>query len=164
PFLYSKAVRDGLPIEYFQLVKQGVDVHPPGMGKFAAADYLGVPEPPRSYAYCSDTRFFPDLAATIADVDVLYHEATFLDELKDRAEETGHSTALQAAIIAREANAGRLIMGHFSARYSQLDGHRNEAASVFPHSHPARDGDVVPVSRPAPDSRNPLAEMAVKVE
>jgi ribonuclease Z len=156
PFLYAKAVRDGLPVEYFQLVKQGVDVHPPGLRPFLAEDYLGEPDAPRAYAYCSDTRFFPELAETVGGVDVLYHEATFLDDLRARAQETGHSTAMQAAIIAREAGARRLIMGHFSARYSGLDGHKAEAARVFAAAHPARDGEIVHIGKtPAISAKMP---------
>lgn len=163
PFLYAKAVRDGIPVEYFQLIKQGVDVQPAGMDKFFSADYLGVPEAPRSYAYCSDTRYFPELADTVTGVDVLYHEATFLSEHVARAEETGHSTAAQAAAIARDAQVGRLIMGHFSARYPNLDGHRAEAASVFPQSHPARDGEVVIVGK-THENKPASIEAAVKTE
>ncbi len=163
PFLYAKAVRDGIPVEYFQLIKQGVDVQPAGMDKFCAADYLGAAEAPLSYAYCSDTRYFPELVETIEGVDLLYHEATFLNDLAARAEETGHSTAAQAATLARDARVGRLVMGHFSARYSGLEGHRNEACAIFPDSHPARDGEIFSIgktSTPKPD----LIKATIKVE
>lgn len=84
-----------------------------------------------SYAFCSDTRFSPRIVPVIKDVDLLYHESTFLQELKEMADYTGHSTALEAATIAREANAGKLILGHFSNRYKDLNVMLQEAKPVF---------------------------------
>lgn len=89
------------------------------------------PEKPHSYAFCSDTRFKPDIIPIIQDVDLLYHEATFLEDLKDMANYTGHSTAREAATIAREANVGKLILGHFSNRYKDLNIMLEEALPVF---------------------------------
>lgn len=89
------------------------------------------PEKSYSYAFCSDTRFKPDIVPLIKDVDLLYHEATFLEDLKEMADYTGHSTAKEAATIAREANAGKLILGHFSNRYKDLSVMLEEARPVF---------------------------------
>lgn len=89
------------------------------------------PEKSYSYAFCSDTRFKPDIIPIIKDADLLYHEATFLEDLKEMAEYTGHSTAKEAATIAREANAGKLILGHFSNRYKDLSVMLEEARPVF---------------------------------
>src|SRR5690606_18562379 len=72
------------------------------------------PEKSLSYAFCSDTRYKPDIVPIIENVDLLYHEATFLEDLKEMADYTGHSTAKEAATIAREAKVGKLILGHFS--------------------------------------------------
>lgn len=92
------------------------------------------PAKPVSYAFCSDTRYRESIIPIIKDVDVLYHESTFLHDLKEMADYTGHSTALEAARIARKANAGKLILGHFSNRYHDLQVFTDEARQVFPNT------------------------------
>jgi ribonuclease Z len=79
-------------------------------------------------------------------VDLLYHEATFLHEDASLAHETYHSTSRQAAALAAEAGAGRLLIGHFSSRYKQLDGFEDEARDVFPETYAVNDGDVFEVN------------------
>lgn len=88
-----------------------------------------------SYAFCSDTRYLESVVPIIEGVDVLYHESTFLHDLKAMADYTGHSTALEAARIARKANVGKLILGHFSNRYGDLSVFTDEAKSVFSESY-----------------------------
>lgn len=92
------------------------------------------PTPTVSYAFCSDTRYFESIIPIIRGVDVLYHESTFLHDLKDMADYTGHTTALEAARIARSANVGKLILGHFSNRYTNLSVFTEEAREIFPNS------------------------------
>ena len=87
-----------------------------------------------SYAFCSDTRYTEQILPLINEVDVLYHESTFLHELKEMADYTGHTTALEAARIARKANVGRLILGHFSNRYHDLNVFLDEAREIFPNT------------------------------
>ncbi|SMC88673.1 ribonuclease Z [Moheibacter sediminis] len=89
------------------------------------------PEKSLSYAFCSDTRYKPDIVPIIENVDLLYHEATFLEDLKEMADYTGHSTAKEAAIIARDANVGKLVLGHFSNRYKNPEILLEEAKLVF---------------------------------
>ncbi|WP_299839122.1 ribonuclease Z [uncultured Tenacibaculum sp.] len=89
------------------------------------------PETPKSYAYCSDTTFKPDIIPIIKNVDLLYHESTFLKELEHLCDRTKHSTAEQAATIAKEANVGKLILGHYSSRYSDVTCFKQEAETVF---------------------------------
>jgi ribonuclease Z len=93
-------------------------------------------EPTKSvtYAFCSDTRYLENVVPLIENVDVLYHESTFLHDLKEMADYTGHTTALEAAKIARKANVGKLILGHFSNRYGDLSVFTDEAREVFPNS------------------------------
>lgn len=92
------------------------------------------PSKPVSYAFCSDTRYLESVVPVINNVDVLYHEATFLHDLKEMADYTGHATALEAARIARKANVGKLILGHFSNRYGDLSVFTSEAREIFPNT------------------------------
>jgi ribonuclease Z len=94
----------------------------------------------RSYAYCTDTAYFEDLIGYVKGVKVLYHETTFMANQTERAMETFHSTSLQAAEIALKAEAGKLIIGHFSSRYSDLRQLLNETKTIFPNSETAEDG------------------------
>ncbi len=89
------------------------------------------PEPPKSYAFCSDTIYNEKIIPIIQNVDVLYHESTFLDSEEGLAEKTMHSTARQAAKIAQKANVKYLILGHYSTRYDDIDVFRKEAETVF---------------------------------
>lgn len=91
-------------------------------------------EPPVSYAFCSDTRFKEDIIPIIENVDVLYHESTFLHDLKEMADYTGHTTAKEAAIIAQRAGVKKLILGHFSNRYADLTVFTDEAREYFPNT------------------------------
>lgn len=99
-------------------------------------------EEPRSFAYCSDTIYLPKLVNYIKGVDLLYHEATFMEDQKARAKKTFHSTAKQAATIAKNANVGKLLMGHFSSRYTRETGFVDEAREVFVDSDIAEEGKV----------------------
>lgn len=95
---------------------------------------------PRSYAYCSDTAASDGYLNAIAGVDMLYHEATFLHDMQVRAEETFHSTALQAGAVARVSGVGKLIIGHYSARYRELTALLEEARVEFPNTELAFEG------------------------
>lgn len=100
------------------------------------------PPKPRSYAFCSDTKYFRRIIPIIEGVDLLYHEATFMHELKALAKSSSHTTAHQAAKIAKDANVGKLLLGHFSSRYKDLTPLLNEAREVFPNSVLVNDGSV----------------------
>lgn len=101
-----------------------------------------APTPPRAYAYCSDTSYTEDILDVIKNVDLLYHETSFLDKHAHKAENTNHSTSVQAATIALKANVRKLLMGHFSARYSELDQFEVEAQEIFPTSEVAKEGEM----------------------
>ncbi|WP_042719943.1 ribonuclease Z [Flavobacterium sp. B17] len=92
------------------------------------------PVPPVTYAFCSDTRYLENVIPIIKNATVLYHESTFLHDLKEMADYTGHTTALEAATIARKAEVGKLILGHFSNRYGDLTVFTDEARAVFPNT------------------------------
>jgi ribonuclease Z len=98
------------------------------------------PAPSLSYAYCSDTMYFSRLASFVKEVDLLYHEATFDKELSLLAKTTGHSTTLDAAKTAANANVKALIIGHFSSRYREIMPLVEESRTLFPNSYPAIDG------------------------
>lgn len=97
-------------------------------------------QPVKSYAYISDTAFLPEIVAHIGGVSLLYHEATFAEDNAMLAKKTLHSTAIQAATIARLAGAGKLLIGHYSSRYKETDILEQEAQSVFPDTTAVFDG------------------------
>jgi len=98
------------------------------------------PRPPRSYAFCSDTAPSDAVVQVVRDVDLLYHEATFVQEHETEAKISGHSTTAQAAAIARAANVRKLLIGHFSGRYSDVEQHLIEARAIFPETYIAAEG------------------------
>ncbi len=102
-------------------------------------------EQPRSYAYCSDTRYIPHLHKLLEGVNVLYHESTYGNDHESRARLFYHSTAQQAAQVARDAHAGRLVLGHYSSRYDDETVLLHEAQAVFPNSLLAQEGLVINV-------------------
>jgi len=98
-----------------------------------------------SYAYCSDTIYKPSIIPIIKNVDLLYHESTFLKDKEDLANTTKHSTAEQAALIAQQANVGQLILGHYSSRYNDLSLFKEEAQTIFKNTLLAEEGKVIEV-------------------
>lgn len=100
------------------------------------------PYAPRSYAYCSDTAPFPELAEWVHGVTLLYHEATFPKDMAERAEATCHSRTVDAAKCASDAAVGQLIVGHFSSRYKKVDFFLEEIREIFPNAILCNDGDV----------------------
>ncbi|NBR37220.1 MAG: MBL fold metallo-hydrolase [Chitinophagales bacterium] len=95
---------------------------------------------PRRYAYCADTRYTESLLPHITQYDLIYHEATYLDDQREKAELRYHSTAKQAAQLAQKAQVKRLLLGHFSSQYERLDAFEQEAREVFPNSELAVQG------------------------
>jgi ribonuclease Z len=128
--------KDRLPpdmkLVYIAQLKQGKDIHDEdGHLLYKNENFTLPPRPSLSYAYCSDTAFFPELARYIKDVDLLYHESTFMEEEREKASSTFHSTASDAARVAQMLGVKKLVIGHFSARYRELDGLLNEAKAIF---------------------------------
>lgn len=129
-----------IPYGFYDELKRGIDYRD-DLGNLIENSVLTFPpKPKRTYAYISDSSYFEPILEHIQDVDMLYHESTFLHELKERAEATFHSTALQAATIAQKANAKKLLLGHFSARYKDLTPLLREAQTVFENSYLAIEG------------------------
>ena len=121
-------------------LKKGRDIQLADGSHIANEKLTFPPDPPRSYAYCSDTAYKPDLATMVHGVDCLYHESTFLDSHQDLAIKTKHSTASEAGHIAAVAQVKQLILGHFSSRYSDLNEFITQAQNHFQNVHLAEDG------------------------
>ena len=102
-------------------------------------------DPVRSYAYCSDTRYIPQLHEMLKGVSTLYHESTYGDDNLTMAEKYYHSTARQAAMVARDAGAGQLVLGHYSSRYDDEQVLLQQAREVFPNARLANEMDVINV-------------------
>jgi ribonuclease Z len=122
-------------LQHIARLKTGSDVWSDG-GEllYKNEDFTLPPHPSASYAYCSDTAYLPSLAETLRGVDVLYHEATFMEAEKSKALETKHCTAADAARIAMQAEVKKLLIGHFSARYRDLEPLLAEAQAIFPNT------------------------------
>jgi ribonuclease Z len=129
-------------IHYTQIpdLLAGADLELPDGARVPNSELTRPPDPPRTYAFCSDTAFSDRVIAAVQGVDLLYHEATFLNAQSAEAAITLHSTAAQAAEVARQAGAQKLLMGHFSSRYADLDQHLAEARAIFPESYLAEEG------------------------
>ena len=129
-----------IPLIRIPGIKKGEDFVTPDGETIKNETITFPPSEPLSYAYCSDTKYFKRLASFVKGVTLLYHEATFDKSKNDLAETTGHSTTLDAAKTALDANARTLIIGHFSARYKDISLLVDEARTLFPATFPAIDG------------------------
>jgi ribonuclease Z len=114
------------------------------------SELTSEPPLPRSYAYCSDTKYYPKVAEFIPNVDLLYHESTFANSEKDRAKATQHSTAEQAAKIAQKSNCKHLLLGHFSTRYKDLSLLLNEAKAIFENTEIAEENKTYSIEEVLP--------------
>ena len=127
---------------YFQNIKNGKDIVLDDGRTILNKELTFDPPKAKSYAFCSDTAYKPDIVPLIKNVDVLYHEATFLDAQKNLTPKTKHATAKEAASIAKQAEVGELILGHYSTRYASIELFKEEAVEVFENVLLADDGKV----------------------
>lgn len=125
---------------YYQKIQFGGDITLDDGRVIANSELSFEPDYEKSYAFCSDTVYNEDILPIIKDVDVLYHESTFLETEAHLAEKTMHTTAKQAAEIAKKANVKNLIMGHYSTRYGNIELFKEEAQTIFQNTHLADDG------------------------
>jgi ribonuclease Z len=132
----------GLSLTLIPKLKQGIDVELESGEMIYADEYTYSAKPSKSYAFCSDTIFDERIVEYIKQVDVLYHEATFLKDKLERAKQTFHTTAEQAATIAKQAEVGKLLLGHLSARYDNGLKHFEEASAVFENVSVVEDGET----------------------
>jgi ribonuclease Z len=129
-----------IPVDQLINIKDGADFTTQAGKIFKNAEITDSPDAPRSYAYCSDTAYHESVIPIIQNVSLLYHEATFMQEKAEVAAEKFHSTAIDAATIALKSGAEKLIIGHFSTRYENIDKLLEEAKTVFPNTEAAFDG------------------------
>jgi ribonuclease Z len=132
-----------IPVEDIFSIKSGEDFTTEE-GKIVSNSELTYPRAKTlSYAFCSDTCYDESILDSIKEVDLLYHEATFMHSMQKRAKETYHSTAREAALMAQKAGVKKLLIGHFSARYADLDPLLQEAKEVFENTELAEDGKTI---------------------
>lgn len=138
--LIDEVEKYAIDVAYYRSIQKGKDITLED-GSIVKNEVLTKPPPPpKSYAFCSDTVFKPEIAKQIKKVTALYHESTFLEEHEDLAQKTKHSTAKQAASIAKDAQAENLILGHYSTRYKGIEVFKQEAQEIFDTVHLAEDG------------------------
>jgi len=149
-----KDMLDGLeiPVEEFKKIKNGADFTDKNGKTYLNEDLTTPPPKERSFAYCSDTSYYEEIIDYIQGVDLLYHEATFMEDMAQLAAEKFHVTAKEAASIASKSMAGKLILGHFSARYDDLNPLLREAREVFPESYLGEDGMTFEVPLQYPEN------------
>lgn len=134
-----------IPISQINNIKNGADWIDEDGERVVNSRLTFPAEPPRSYAYCSDTRYIPTLHRLVQGVDMLYHEATYDADNEARAKLYHHSTAAQAALVARDAQVGKLLLGHYSARYEDESKLLADAKQLFPDSFLTAEGCVFDV-------------------
>ncbi|MDO1500802.1 ribonuclease Z [Winogradskyella maritima] len=136
----NKANEANINKAYFRKLKQGADVHNEDGVLIDNKKVTSPPKPSKSYAFCSDTAYNPDMVPLIQNVDALYHESTFVEKHKELCKPTKHSSAKEAASIAKMANVKQLILGHYSTRYDDLSVFKTEAQEIFANTELALDG------------------------
>jgi len=138
--LPEKAKEFDIPVSFYDHLKDGEDYIDPG-GKRIKYEWVTEDMPPgKTYAYCADTRYDESIIPHIYQADLVYHETTYLDALKERATARFHSTSKQAALIAKKANVKKLLIGHFSSKYDTLEEFEQESREIFLNTELALEG------------------------
>ncbi|MDE5608314.1 MAG: ribonuclease Z [Muribaculaceae bacterium] len=132
-----------VPVSRMAAIKAGADFVKPDGTVIPNAMLTSDADPCVSYAYCSDTTYNPKIAAAVRGVDLLYHEATYIDADAHKAHERGHATASEAARTALEAGARQLLLGHYSKSYEDESRHLAEARAIFPNTLAANEGMTI---------------------
>ena len=134
-----------IPVDEFIKIKEGADFIDASGKVYKNDEITEEAAKSRAYAYCSDTSYYEPIIPFIQNVDLLYHEATFMNDKAEVAAEKFHSTTVEAATIAKKANVKKLIIGHYSNRYDKLDDLLSETREVFPNTEIAIDGKAFEV-------------------
>ena len=136
-----------IPPYAYNNIKEGKDWITPDGEVISASSLTSPADPIRSYAYCSDTAYMPNLHKMIQDVSALYHESTYGNDNEGRAKKYYHSTAAQAAKVARDSNADMLILGHYSARYENEEKLLSEAKEIFNNTFLSNENKVFTIMK-----------------
>ncbi|HET8808991.1 MAG TPA: ribonuclease Z [Flavobacteriaceae bacterium] len=140
--LLEKVLNYGVDVAYYRSLKKGKDAILEDGTIVPNSKLTAPPDPPKSYAFCSDTAYNPNIVPQLKNTTALYHEATFLEKHQHLCEKTKHSTAKEAAKIAKMADVGKLILGHYSTRYDDLNLFLQEAKTVFESVELAESGKI----------------------
>jgi ribonuclease Z len=138
--LIDKVRKLDVPVSFYGSLQAGLDYITPKGKRIPNADVTTDPERGKKYAFCADTRYEESIIPHIYGADMIYHETTYLDNMRDKAFDRFHSTTKQAALIARKAMVKKLLIGHFSSKYATLEQFVHEAREVFPETELALEG------------------------
>ncbi len=138
--LIEKVRKAGIPVSFYTSLQSGLDYLTPKGGIIKNDEVTMASENGKKYAFCADTKYDESIIEHIYEADMVYHETTYLDNLRDKAEERFHSTTRQAATIAKKAKIKQLLIGHFSSKYNTLEQFLIEARDVFPDTELATEG------------------------
>jgi len=142
----EQTIKHNIPIAFYEQLKKGDDYIQQN-GERIPNELLTVPnKPSKSYAFCGDTLYTESLAEKVKNVNMLYHEATYLKDKEEKAASRFHSTSVQAAMLAKLADVNQLLIGHFSSNYDTLDEFLTEAREIFPNTQLALEGQTYLVS------------------
>ncbi|MGR7814092.1 ribonuclease Z [Lacinutrix undariae] len=136
----NAVLNEDIDVAYYRKLKQGFDIKDNNGNLIVNSTVTKAPKPVLSYAFCSDTAYNEAMLPIIKNVTVLYHESTFVEKNAELAPKTKHSTAKEAASIAKQANAQTLILGHYSTRYNDITIFKEEAETIFTPVLLAEDG------------------------
>ncbi len=140
--LIDKVRKLNIPMSFYSSLQAGLDYITPRGQVIKNDSVTAAPEKGKRYAFCADTRYDESIIPHIYGADMIYHETTYLDNVRDKAYERFHSTTRQAAEIAKKAMVNKLLIGHFSSKYNTLEAFEQEAREVFPNTHLAIEGNT----------------------
>ena len=143
--LIERVRKWNIPVSFYSSLQNGLDYITPRGQTIPNDQVTAAPERGKKYAFCADTKYDESIIPVIYGADMIYHETTYLDNMRDKAAERFHSTTRQAAEIARRAMCGKLLIGHFSSKYSTLEAFEQEAREVFRNTELAIEGNTYEV-------------------
>jgi ribonuclease Z len=140
--LIEKVRKLNIPVSFYTSLQNGLDYITPRGQRINNDEVTSAPERGKKYAFCADTKYDENIIPYINGADLVYHETTYLDNMRDKALERFHATTKQAAEIARKANVRKLLIGHFSSKYSTLEQFEQEAREIFANTELAIEGNT----------------------
>jgi ribonuclease Z len=140
--LIDRVRKLSIPISFYTSLQNGLDYITPKGQTIRNDEVTTAPDKGKRYAFCADTRYEESIIPFIKDADMIYHETTYLDNVRDKAFERFHCTTKQAAEIATKASVKKLLIGHFSSKYNTLEQFEAEAREIFPNTELAIEGNT----------------------